>query len=396
LYKRFSGIGWSFGTNSLAPHREPGGKTIQPNDSDPIRRSVEVEYWVIDGRGRLTAPGDLRDCLGAEGEFVKPILEVKTTPCETTAELRAELLERIGRVVERARRADKRLVPLGTPLSAGSVEDRPSERTRIQDRVIGDQFDYVRHCAGTHVHVEQRAGAAVDQLNTLVALDPALALVNSSPYHDGERLAAGARSKLYRWLAYERQPQQGRLWPYVDDTAEWGRRLDRRYEEFVTEAVMSELDRDRVESCFDPESAIWTPVQLRAAFSTVEWRSPDTALPSQIVRLADDIVSVAERATTTEVHIEGTEGRVGDEALVLPEFDAVRSYVEAAIHDGIENDEVRSYLKRMGFDVDAYEPMSETIDDSAQISRERARELRLAAAERLEQDVRQARVIDAD
>jgi len=362
----------------------------------PMRRSVEVEYWVIDESGRLADPGDLVECPGAEREFVVPMLEVKTTPCETTAELRAELFERVGGVLERADERGLGLVPLSTPIAADSIRDLPSERTRVQDRIVGERFEYVRHCAGTHIHVEQQPGCATDQLNTLTALDPALALVNSSPYFRGKRLATGARSLLYRRMAYDALPHQGQLWPYVDDTEEWAERLQRRYDEFRGEATIAGIDPEVVESAFEPESAVWTPVKLRAAFSTVEWRSPDTALPSQVVRLADDIVGVVERATETEPRIEGRAGHLSDDAVVLPAFDAVEEYVERAIRDGLADDSLRAYLDRMGFDVDAYEPLAADLGGDGELTPAEARELRLECAERLEDDVRAASKVRAD
>jgi gamma-glutamyl:cysteine ligase YbdK (ATP-grasp superfamily) len=356
-----------------------------------------VEYWVIDDEGRLVEPEELVEAAaGVEREFVAPLLEIKTTPCATTTELRDELFDRLGRVLDRADELDRGLVPLATPLSADSIEELPSERTRIQNRVVGESFEYVRHCAGTHVHVEQEPGRAIDQLNTLVALDPALALVNSSPYFGGRRLAVGARSKLYRRLGYEDVPHQGWLWRYVDDADEWDRRLERRYEEFVTAAIEAGVDRRTVEANFDPESAVWTPVQLREEFGTVEWRSPDAALPSQVVGLADEVASLVGHLGDTEVRIEGETGRVTADEIVLPEFDAVLGYVDEAIETGIASDELRSYLDRMGFDVAAADPLAPRIDRGETITDAEAREIRLEGAARLERDVRRARSIRSD
>jgi hypothetical protein len=356
-----------------------------------------VEYWVIDDEGRLTEPGDLIDASpGAEREFIAPLLEVKTTPCESTSELRRELYGRLESVLSRADSEGKGLVPLATPLSEETIEDLPHERTKIQDRVIGDTFNCVRHCAGTHIHFEQVPGRAIDQLNTLTALDPALALVNSSPYFRNRYLAAGARSKIYRWLAYESVPHQGQLWPYAADTEEWAQRLQRRYEEFVTEAVIAGFDRETVESCFEPESAVWTPVKLREEFSTVEWRSPDTALPSQVVRLADQMAGVVTELPGTEVRIDGKTGDVTDEAVVLPEFDTVQEYVEAAIRWGLSSTAVRSYLDRMGFDVSAFEPLTEEVGNHEELTVSDVRQLRLEYADRLETDLARARSISAD
>ena len=373
------------------------GERESGHGDEPLRRSIEVEYWVVDREGRLTEPGDLVEASsGAEREFVEPVLEVKTTPCETQAELREELFDRLGRVLRRADELDRRLVPLATPVADEEVLERPADRTRIQNRVVGEEFAYVRHCAGTHVHVEQRPGRELDQLNALIALDPALALVNSSPYYRGQRVAVGARSKLYRRLAYQDLPHQGRLWRYVDDTAEWDRRLERRYDEFVTAAIEAGVDRATVEANFDPESAVWTPVQLREEFSTVEWRSPDTALPSQVLRLADDVAAIVARLDDAELRIEGEAGGVTDDAVVLPEFDAVLEYADAAIEEGLTSDAVRSYLDRMGFDVGAYDPIAHDIDGQETVTPEDARQLRLEQASRLERDVRRMRSVEGD
>lgn len=360
-------------------------------------RSIEVEYWVINEDGELSQPGSLVEATeGAEREFVKPLIEVKTTPCETTKELRDELYARTRRVLEEADEVGKMLVPLATPINCGEVREIPCERTRIQNVVVGESFRYVRYCAGTHVHVEQNPGHVADQLNAFIALDPALALVSSSPYFDGERLAASARSELYRWMAYDGVPHQGRLWPYVDDTDEWQRRLERRYEEFTRAAAEEGIDRRTVEANFDPESSVWTPVQIRDEFGTVEWRSPDTALPSQAVRLADRLSKVSERVVESDLRIEGEKGRVTDEEVVLPEFDAVLGYLKDAVREGLASGSVRSYLRRMGFDVDRYGPVTEEIGEHGAVTRDEARRLRLEYADCLERDVRQLGNLTAD
>ena len=352
---------------------------------------------MIDEEGRLVEPGGLVDATpGAEREFVEPMLEIKTTPCETGQQLRAELLGRIEAVLERADELDRGLVPLSTPINHGEITDLPSDRTRIQDRIIGEKFEYVRHCAGTHIHVEQQPGRAVDQLNTLIALDPALALVNSSPYYQGEALVDGARSKLYRWMAYEDLPHQGRLWPYLRSREQWDRRLERRHEEFVTAALDVGFDRSTIEANFSPESAIWTPVQLRAQFDTVEWRSPDTALPRQTLQLAEDIVSVVERLRSADLRIGDGPPGVTDDTVRIPEFDDVCDLVEAAIEDGLTSPAVESYLDAMGFDLDAYQPLSRQIRQQRDVSVDDARQLRIQYANRLEEDVRQSSPISAD
>ncbi len=366
-------------------------------DPEPLRRSIEVEYWVVDTTGRLADPTPLLGAApGVEREFVEPVLEIKTTPCETTRELREELFDRLRAVLERAESHDLKLVPLATPIGDAEIRDLPSDRTRVQTRVVGDRFEYVRHCAGTHIHVEQQPGREIDQVNTLIALDPALALANSIPYFRGEYEAAGARSKLYRREAYADLAHQGRLWRYMDDTTEWQRRLERRYEEFEQAAMDAGFDRSTIVSNFDPESAVWTPVQLRERFPTVEWRSPDTTLPSQCVQLVDDLATIVGRLGDVDLCIQGDTGGVTDETMYLPTFETVLEHVDAAIEDGLDSASVRSYLDRMGFTVDAYDPLTTEFDGMGPISRREAREIRLEYADRLETDVRQPKSLNAD
>jgi len=365
------------------------------NDSEPMRRSIEVEYWVIDDEGRLTEPDGLVNAApGVEREFVEPLLEVKTTPCATTSELRTELFERIGAVLRRADELGLGLVPLGTPLTKKTIDQLPSERTDIQERTVGDPFDSVRRCAGTHIHIEQLPGREIDQLNLLTALDPALALVNSSPYDEHAPMVPGARSKLYRRVAYDRFDHQGELRPYFDDLDDWERRLKAGYESFAEAAERAGVDRASFESVFDPESAVWIPVKLRETFSTVEWRSPDTALPSQVVELADDVAGLVEQLADSEIRIDGEIGVRTDETIVLPSFETVRSHVDAAIHEGIKSDAVRAYLDRMGFDVPAYEPITHEFDTDRELTAAEARRIRLRYARRLESEVHRAEAVD--
>jgi gamma-glutamyl:cysteine ligase YbdK (ATP-grasp superfamily) len=351
-----------------------------------MKKSIEVEYWVIDREGGLVEPDALLE--GSEQrdeEFVEPMFELKTTPCETTAELRTEFVERLESTLADAADLGRGLVPLGTPIDGGTIRQRSDERSEIQRRVLGEDFEYAKHCAGTHVHFEQRNAA--EQLNALIALDPALALVNSSPYYRGRRAAVGARAYLYRKKCYERFPKHGQLWHYVESVEEWNDRLERRYDEFETAAVESGIDASLFDAHFSPDDVVWTPIRMRKEFPTVEWRSPDTALPSQILRLVGEVNEVMEMLPHRNVRIEGEHGEVSEERITFPEFEPVREYVDRAIHDGLESEELRSYLDRMGFDVDAYEPIAQRIGDRSSVDAVEARELRLEYAGALERDV---------
>lgn len=351
-----------------------------------MQKSIEVEYWVIDRDGELTEPGELTDTSEyTEEEFVEPLFELKTPPCESIDELRRTFIDQLETVCSRAEDRGLGLVPLGTPINGDPIERVPGERGRIQREVVGAKFAYAKYCAGTHLHFEQRN--VTDQLNTLIALDPALALVNSSPYFRGDRIANGARSYIYRKKSYEEFPKHGQLWHYADTVAQWNRRLERRFEEFAAAAASAGVEEDVFEEHFSPDDVVWTPVRLREEMPTVEWRSPDATLPSQILRLAADVDAVMETLHHTSVDVAGETGHVSDEGITLPEFDPLCDLAEAAIHHGLESDAVADYLERMGFDVGAYHPISTRIDGRAHVTATDARDLRVEYAKRLEADV---------
>ncbi|QLG49933.1 glutamate--cysteine ligase [Natrinema halophilum] len=383
-----------------------------------MNTSIEVEYWVVDSDGELTDAGPLADVSArTEQGCVEPLFQLQTPACESVSELRTSFVEDLEDVLSKTTKLDKHLVPFGTPVN-GDVSDRhPGERCRIRKEVLGTDFDCTKYCAGTHVRIEKRH--VTDQLNTLIALGPALALVNSSPYVRGERVANGARAFCYRTRSDEVGPKHGQRWRYVDDVDEWYRRLERSYEEFETAAVDVGIDATAVEDHFSTTDVTWTSVRLRDSTPAIEWRSPDTALPSQILRLVRELETVIERVPRTTVWIDNSGasgprdhsrgspggpvgrnritrdvddpaavlGRVTDDMIALPTFDVVQDLTESAICDGLGSAAVANYLERMGFSVDDFHPIATQIDGRQFVTRADARDLRLEYASRLEEDV---------
>ncbi|WP_440766753.1 glutamate-cysteine ligase family protein [Natronorubrum sp. DTA7] len=352
-----------------------------------MKTSLEVEYWVIDNDGDLVPPESLLDVSKQiDPEFVEPMLEIKTTPCQSMAELRAEFRDLISTTVDAARERGKRLVPLSTPLHAGpeDVPYRDKQGTDLQRRIVGPAFEDARVCAGTHIHFEQ--SNVVDQLNTLTALDPAFALANSSSHYRGERLLECARPFLYRRSCYEACPEQGQLWPYVDSVEEWETTLENAYDGFRERALERGVDPADFDDEFDPYDAVWTPVRLRKAMPTVEWRSPDAALPSQILHLAEEVRSIVTHADARGTVVgEDDVANAGGE-VPLPAFETVQEITDAAIFDGLGDSSVRAYLQRLGFTPSTYDPIANRLPD-ARLTKRQAKRLRLEAARRLEADL---------
>lgn len=344
---------------------------------------VEMEFWVIDDAGRLA---DCRDLLVDDRvipEFVSPLIEVVTPPVGGVAELKAELRDVLSTVLAEADRRDKHLVPLGTPLAAEEFEII-SERGEVLELIFGENLEHAKNCAGTHVHFDK--GNVERQVNLLTALDPALALVASSPYYRGERLGASSRAYVYRNREDHQFDFHRDLWEYMTDEDEWNDRVVARYREIEELAIERGVPAETFRGYFTPEDSVLTPVRLRRESPTVEWRSPDTALPSQIVRLVTDVVGILRQTDRKRVEV-GDPG-VDEDAVRIPEFGDLQGIAEKAIVHGLDSGAVVEYLETMGFDPARYRPISGEIGGPDGIDAARARRVRREYAAALREDVR--------
>ncbi len=345
-----------------------------------------MEFWVVDDRGRLCDGRDLVDAHERiDPEFVGPLLEVRTEPCETEYALRRDLQETLRAALRRADRVGKRLVPLGTPLTRA---DPPAtgERGRLFEEIYGDGIESAKNCAGTHVHFER--GNVRRQLTLLTALDPALALLSSSPYYCGRREMDSSRAHAYRTECGADFEEYCGLWSYPESVAEWERRVEDAFERFESLAADRGVPSETVREHFVAEDAVLNPVRLRECQPTVEWRAPDSTLPSQVVRLATDVGRLVEQTDSKRIELAdpGREGVAAD-CLRVPDFGDLRDVSGEAIRWGLDAGRVRGYLDRFGFDVADYRPISGQLQGPGRLRESEARKIRLEYAERLRADV---------
>jgi gamma-glutamyl:cysteine ligase YbdK (ATP-grasp superfamily) len=348
-----------------------------------MKVGVEAEYWVVDETGALCDGRELLDAHEhVEPEFISSLIEIKTPPVETEAALRHALQSTLQTVLAAADASGKRLVPLGTPL-ADSSSPIVSERGQLLEQIYGDGIKPATQCAGTHVHFD--TGNIPRQVNVLTALDPALALVSSSPCYAGERAMHASRPYAYRSLCGEEFIQFRDLWEYTTTAAAWEDRLAEAYEAFRTLAIDRGVTEQEFTTHFQPENTMPTPVRVRQQFPTVEWRAPDTALPSQVVTLTSDISRLVDQTAAKPVEI-GEPG-VGPERIRIPAFDDLTQLTAAAIERGLDSPAVWEYLEAMSIDPRDYQPISTEIGHHSPISVAEARRIRLEYADRLERDV---------
>jgi gamma-glutamyl:cysteine ligase YbdK (ATP-grasp superfamily) len=195
------------------------------------RLGLEQEFFLVDREGALSNRADevLQQCWEIaprqelspncfSPEFVKSMVEIKTSPVHTLAELTAEYLSILNIALQATQLLNLRLYPLSTyPLHITPVM-RDKLNYHIQARTIGiSQFENAAKCTGTHLHIELPAGvvdrrvavsydstpAARAELlnlhNLATAFDPAfITLSRACPFYEGQVTGLAMRTAHYR------------------------------------------------------------------------------------------------------------------------------------------------------------------------------------------------------
>lgn len=351
-----------------------------------MKKGIELEYWVIDEKGRLDHARKIsKNFEWAEPEFVEPLLEIRTEPYEDIEKLRNEMFDRVRKSVKKAREEDLRIVPTGTPLNSGPIDVlEGSQRVELEKEFFPEHNVMDRTRAGTHIHFEQTD--TVKQLNLATALDPASSLLNSSPYHDGERLASSSRNYFYRYAWDCKFPENVGLWPYTDSVDEWKERIQERFGVLENAALTAGVKEEEFHESFQPEDSVWIPIRLREEFNTVEWRSGDAAVPSEVYKLLEEFSRLMEMTKSEE--IEFGESSSIENSIILPRFNDLADISEDAAEKGIGSRKVREHLEGVDIDTERFDPLSSRIEkEKDEIDMDEARRLRIEAAKILEDDV---------
>lgn len=185
---------------------------------------VEVELQILDRESGDLVPGSVRvlkACAeeGIEGvtaELMQSMLEVRTSVCQSVAEVRDQLVPTIRRVRNIASSLGHELALGGThPFnrSATSVVFPAERYERIMDRLAW--LTYQRVVFGLHVHVGVPNGElALGVINMLVQhLPHLLALSANSPFWQGvDTGLSSCRAAMYRLLPHSGVPRYFKKW----------------------------------------------------------------------------------------------------------------------------------------------------------------------------------------
>ena len=329
-----------------------------------MKIGLEIEYWVIDQKGRLTSSKKLAENHGsAEQEFVQPLIEIKTQPHTNIEELKQDITKKLHSLVQEAEKLNQKIVSLGTPLNSQNIELVPSKRGQIQRKIIGENLEAAKRVAGTHIHFEKQQ--TKKQLNALTALDPAHALTNSSPHYQGKKTASSSRNQVYRHKCYKNHPKHGQLWNYTDSVKEWENRIQKNFQKFLKAAKNQGINQKQVNKHFKPSNALWTPVRLRKDFPTIEWRAPDTTKTKNILKLTKKMKQHLEKPEKVE----------------KPSFNKLQKLTQKATKQGLQENKVKKYLEKQEFNTRQYQPISPEIKQE-KLDINQARKIRLKYAQK--------------
>jgi gamma-glutamyl:cysteine ligase YbdK (ATP-grasp superfamily) len=349
------------------------------------RAGLEQEFFLVENSGHPSERADefLELCREESGgpvcfapEFVLGLVEVNTPPVYTLYDLEREYAQNLQIALRTARSLDLRLYPLGTYPLPLEPAVRDGLDYRIQVNTVGpERFEDAGRCAGTHLHLELRAGtidegagisatasaAAREEVsniyNLATALDPALvALTRSCPFFEGRKTGLAVRTVHYRGSAlfgwegvYKDLPQVGALLPYAEDAEHLIRQQFDRYE-----AWLSAMDRAGVHRRYFAEAGgdllrpAWNPVRLNRQ-GTLELRGMDSNYPEVTLATAAVIIRAADRVRRDGLEVVPDDGvlafEVTGDVLRVPGFGHLGSeLLHAAVTGGAGDETVAAYL----------------------------------------------------
>ncbi len=236
------------------------GDGVVDAESGVCSFGVEEEFFVVDPDSRRVVAAApkvraVRPELVAK-ELTRYQVEIATRPCDTLAELRADLYRRRAGVVRAAARVGYAVLPSGTaPLGGAGLPVTDDDRYDAMEREYRDLLGRSGVC-GCHVHVAlPDRWTALRVSNHLRPWLPVLAAISSnSPYRSGHDTGYAS----WRTIAWS-------SWPVAGPAPFW--RSDEHYEALVDGLIQSGVILDT--------GMLYWYARPSARFPTLELRACD-------------------------------------------------------------------------------------------------------------------------
>ncbi len=302
--------------------------------------AITTTYWVINDDGTLADTDCVVELPGGSVASADTAVAIETPVCDGIDDLRTAFTEQLRTAVEAAHEMDCRLVSLGV---------RPDLLHRQPPTTAGSTLT-----AGSQFSIETDPDRAVDQYNTLMALDPAFALVNTVSCRNQARQYACGRAFLCREQTGLDHRHQQQLYTYAKRTDSWASQFGDRVEAGGQSAFRRAHDTRQATDSQRTEPGYWSPVEFSADKRRLTWNSPDATTPTALFQLVSDVTSVLQRATAQPIEVSAFGNGCCAGRVILPSADWLSTYREEALRKGTDSLLVRAYLERFCFDTAWY------------------------------------------
>ena len=237
------------------------------------RNGIELEGLILDLNGNpVSASDEILSKLSDPDEFKKEVdkstIEIVTSPHLTVLNSARELIDQAGKLEETMQGLGYLFLPIDTAISSFVPDVRDTSRYTPQKLILGDErFSLCGRVNGTHIHFSQEPDKIPEQVNYILAADPAaIALTSSSPLNGLHNW----RLHTYRNIVYQSFPFQGHLQNLKPSYDAYLDELDRGFREFQRKARKRGVE---LNDSFDMFNSIWGPTRLNQNLGTVEART---------------------------------------------------------------------------------------------------------------------------
>ncbi|MFC1753542.1 glutamate-cysteine ligase family protein [Thermoproteota archaeon] len=361
---------------------------MKEDNASGIKIGLELEFQILDQDGNVcnAAPTILSDPAN-NGNIVpegsNSMIEVIAPPSDNLEEMASNFQTEVVNLVNIAEKYGFRLLPSSTIGKDAKPEETGLLRYASKKSVLGSARKNIEyHICGTHVHTDKLPDELLaTQYKVKTAMDPAFALMASTPFHAGKNSLEDHRVHIYRNVVFDDFPLQGQLLPHVNNFDEVLERQQATYDHWISLVQKKGFSGDG----FNVLNTCWGPV--RCTENTIEARGADANLLSRVIALGALYKGVNEfiqQYTPNTVIAENLPAQelftfIDGKTLRLPSFQQLKAFEKAGINKGIRDPQLNSYLSNVLFvarkglshdDQRFLEPFAESLRTGRTFSRE--------------------------
>jgi gamma-glutamyl:cysteine ligase YbdK (ATP-grasp superfamily) len=373
-----------------------------------LTSGFEVELFLIDSEGNMINSSDsllkkLRKSTkehhalsedDAKKEIGKNMIELGCKPNVSLLKTMKDMLEHLEVVNERAADMGIKLLPLGTYPGKFEPEMRTEGLYGLKRDLFGEErFKITGRCCGFHFHfalpwgvfnkdtkeLKELTGSknkqsVVNSYNMVIAIDPAItAFTQSSPFYQGNYMAKDSRVVVYRGGSvlnytaglYSGFQEFGALPHYKNRGMDLMHLIHYQHDLWKSLVRMVRRNLNIFSQYRSKLDVAWNPIKINP-HGTIEVRGMDMTYPS-VVLATGILLKYALKAIHEEFYqvkaspLAVTEPfKVEKGVINIPPDNYVRQKLQYfSAYEGLENDEVHNYCRRLLKFVKPFVPKNE-------------------------------------